>query len=198
GGREMERSSLPDPSGYPANNYLIPRIVDGVDQVAARLGFAGPRLSGPALVRSAQRATGLTDFGDRSFEEPLEILLRSYEQEANLTLFGRLGVRWDAVRFLSNLLLLRDAEKRHPAILDETIDRPIFITGLPRSGSTFLHSLLAEDRSNHIARAWQTIYPCPPQNGAARKDDRRPRQVDRQLAMFGRLAPEFQSLHPFT
>jgi hypothetical protein len=194
-GRVAGATAIPDPLGYPQTNHLIPRLVDGADRVAAALGYSGPRLAVAELVKAARRATGLSDFGDVSFEEPLAILLKSYDEEANLTLFGRFGARWDAVRFLSNLLLLRDAEKRHPTILDQVIDRPIFITGLPRSGSTFLHSLLAEDPTNHIARAWETIHPCPPPAG---RTDRRARQVDRQLAMFGRLAPEFQSLHPFT
>jgi hypothetical protein len=177
---------------------MIPQIVDGVDRIALMLGLSGRPLSGPELMKLAQRATGLTDFGDTCFEEPLEVLLTSYEQEANLTVFGRLAARWDTLRFLSNLLLLRDAEKRAPAILEQTIDRPIFITGLPRSGSTFLHSLLAQDRSNHVARAWETIYPTPAPNSSTRSAGRRPRLVNRQLAIFGKLAPEFQSLHPFT
>ncbi len=177
---------------------MIPEIVGGVDRIAVILGLSGGRLSAPELIKLAQRTTELTDFGDMCFEEPLEVLFRSYEQEANLTVFGRFAARWDALRFLTNLLLLCEAEKRTPAILEQTIDRPIFITGLPRSGSTFLHNLLAQDRSNHVARAWETIYPYPGPNSSKRNTDRRPRIVDRQLAIFGKLAPEFQSLHPFT
>jgi hypothetical protein len=177
---------------------MIPQIVNGVDRVAVMLGLSGRPLSASKLIKLARQTTELTDFGDTSFEEPLEVLLRSYEQEANLTVFGRFAARWDALRFLSNLLLLCEAEKRAPAILDQTIDRPIFITGLPRSGSTFLHNLLAQDRSNHVPRAWETIYPYLGQNGSARHADGRPRTVNRQLAIFGKLAPELQSLHPFT
>jgi hypothetical protein len=177
---------------------MIPQIVNGVDRIAVMLGLSGRLPSAPELMELAQRATELTDFGDTCFEEPLEVLLTSYEQEANLTVFGRLAARWDTLRFLSNLLLLREAEKRAPAILDQKIDRPIFITGLPRSGSTFLHNLLAQDRSNHVARAWEMIYPTPAQNSSAHGANRQPRMVNRQLAIFRKLAPEFQSLHPFT
>lgn len=177
---------------------MIPQIVNGVDRIAGMLGRSGRLLSAAELMNAAQRETKLTDFGDTCFEEPLEVLLASYEAEADLTVFGRFTARWDALRFLSNLLLLREAEKRTPAILEQTIDRPIFITGLPRSGSTFLHNLLAQDRSNNIARAWETIYPTPAPKSRARNNDRRLRKVNRQLAIFGKLAPEFQSLHPFT
>ncbi len=149
-------------------------------------------------MRRAQRRTGLSDFGDSSFEEPLARLLRSYEGEANLSTFGRLAARWDALRFLSNLLILHEAEKRTPAILDQAIDRPIFITGLPRSGTSFLHSLLCQDRSNLVVRCWETIYPYPLREGRAKESDRREDKVDRQLAGFARLAPEIRNLHPMT
>ncbi len=155
-------------------------------------------LSAVELAKLAQRRTGLADFGDARFEEPLEVLVRSYEEEAALSSVGRLAARWDAVRFLSNLLMLRDAEKRTPAILEQTIDRPIFISGLPRSGTTFLHGLLGQDPANLTVRCWETIYPCPLPGEAAIDWDTRPNKVDRHLASFARLAPEVRSIHPMT
>jgi hypothetical protein len=74
------------------------------------------------------------------------------------------------VRYLSDLLRLRDEEKKHPDILDEPIKQPIFILGLPRSGTTFLHNVLGEDPANSVPRCWQTIYPRPephPDTGSA-------------------------------
>src|SRR4029079_9204814 len=102
-------------------------------------------LSLDALIERAQRSTGFNDFGDTPFREGLQIFLRACAEEADLSLFGRFGTRWDIGRFLANLLRLRDEELRTPAILEEPLERPIFITGLPRSGTTFLHRLLAED-----------------------------------------------------
>ncbi len=135
----------------------------------------------------------MTDFGQTPFKDALEVFLRACREEASLGLFGRITVRWDTLRFLSNLLRLREEEVRAPEILDEAIERPIFITGLPRSGTTFLHSLLAEDQGNLVPRVWQPIHPYPPKDGRA---DRRRRKVARQLRLFGMLAPEFRRLHP--
>jgi len=177
---------------------MIPEAVRAVDRVVDSLGLSGAPLSAAELIQSARRSVGLADFGVPSLEDPLEVLLRSYEREASLSVFGRLAARWDAVRFLSNLLILREMEKRVPAILDQSIDRPIFITGLPRTGTTFLHNLLAQDHSNRVVRVWETIYPIPGQDDAAPRPDRRPRQVDRQLAIFRKLAPELGSLYPMT
>ncbi len=172
-----------------------PGMLRAANRIADALGLFRRPLSAAELMSLAKRRTGLADFGDPCFEAPLQVLLRSYEDEADLSPFGRMVARWDALRFLSNLLMLKDAEKQAPAILDQPIARPIFITGLPRSGSTFLHSLLSQDPSNRVVRCWETIYPYPGRDGAA---DRRQRKVERQLASFARLAPEIRSLHPIT
>jgi hypothetical protein len=145
------------------------------------------------LIASARRRSGVADFGATPFAEALEILLRSCREEADLSVFGRLALRWDSLRFLSNLLRLHEEERAAPEILDLPIERPILIAGLPRSGTTFLHSLLAEDPANLVPRVWQTIHPYPTKSTGA---DRRRRQVARQLRLFAWLAPEFRRLHP--
>ncbi|HEY2539613.1 MAG TPA: sulfotransferase [Stellaceae bacterium] len=149
------------------------------------------------LIEKAQRRTGLSDFGDLPFERPLRLLLQACDEEAQLSLFGGTAIRWDSLRFLENLLLIRAEEKRSPAILDQPIAAPLVIAGLPRSGTTFLHSLLIEDDANIVPRVWQLIYPYPlrraQQRGAA---DRRQQRVARQLKMFEILAPQFHRLHP--
>jgi Sulfotransferase family len=164
-----------------------------VFQLAGTLSPRRDLLSTDALIARAQRRTGLTDFGDTPFKEPLQYFLGACREEADLSLFGRLATRWDAVRFLSNLLRLRDEESRVPEILNQPIRRPIFIAGLPRSGTTFLHSLLAEDPSNLVPRVWQLIHPYPAGKASA---DLRRKRVARQLRMFGMLAPEFRRMHP--
>jgi hypothetical protein len=147
------------------------------------------------LVAQARHRAGLADFGATPFRDALEVLLHSCREEAALSLFGRVAIRWDSVRFLSNLLRLRAEELRAPEILDLPIEGPILIAGLPRSGTTFLHSLLALDPANLVPRVWQLIHPYPATPAGA---DRRPRQVARQLRLFAMLAPEFRRLHPIT
>jgi hypothetical protein len=147
------------------------------------------------LISRAQRRAGSTDFGDAPFERPLQALLVACREEADLSLFGGAAIRWDLVRFLSNLLRLREEEKRVPGILDQPIERPLLISGLPRSGTTFLHNLLTEDPANLVPRVWQLIHPYPlSRSGAGR--DRRLQQVARQLRLFQLLAPRFRRLHP--
>src|SRR6516162_2129133 len=167
-------------------------VAQAADTIIAALADLRDPLGADELMTRAQRRMNLVDFGSTPFQEPLQNLLRACREEAELSLFGRFVTRWDAVRFLSNLLRLREEERRAPKILEERIEPPIFIAGLPRSGTTFLHSLLAEDDTNLVPRIWQLIHPYPISTGS----DQRPRRVSRQLRVFGMLAPEFRHMHP--
>jgi Sulfotransferase family len=167
-------------------------VSQAADTITAALAILRDPLSADELIARARRRAGMVDFGSALFEEPLRNLLVACREEAELSLFGRFATHWDAVRFLSNLLRLCEEEKRAPKILEECIERPIFIAGLPRSGTTFLHSLLAQDDTNLVPRVWQLIHPYPLGAGP----DLRPRRVARQLRMFGMLAPEFRRMHP--
>jgi hypothetical protein len=173
--------------------------ISAVFQVADMLAdafapFRDP-LSADQLIALARRRTGLTEFGETAFLDPLQKFLRACHEDGNLSLVGRVATRWDVVRFLSNLLRLCDEEQRAPEILARPVDRPIFISGLPRSGTTFLHSLLAEDPANLVPRVWQLIHPYPLRNSESGLD-RRARRVARQLRLFGLLAPDFRRMHP--
>jgi Sulfotransferase family len=169
------------------------RFITILDGMADSLGLGAVRLDADALLASALRRTGRSKFKDTSFAPALRMLLDCYEREAALNVFGRHAAKWDALRCLSNLLRFEAEEEKDDSILRETIDSPIFITGFPRSGTTLLHSLLAEDPALMVPRVWQTIAPYPPHG----RDTRR-QSVDRQLRMFQRLAPEMVSLHPIS
>jgi hypothetical protein len=163
------------------------------DSLASALGLLDRRFAADEFIRAARRRTGLEDFGDVDIGEPLRRFLDSCVDDSCLSLVGRFATRWDVVRFLSNLLLLRAAERAHPDILAEPVAQPIFIAGLPRSGTTFLHRMMLEDPANRGPLVYETIYPCPPPSG---QPDRRAAQVARQLRTFNQLAPEFFGLHP--
>ncbi len=163
------------------------------DRVARFLGILDRPLDADRLIARARRRTGLTDFGDADFQEPLSLFLESCSRESDLTLFGRLATEWDVVRFLSNLLRMQAAEKADPSIAERPVERPIFITGLPRSGTTFLHRLLLTDPANRGPLVWETIFPFPDPRGGP---DRRVDTVARQLRAFEKIAPEFTGLHP--
>ncbi|HKM63397.1 MAG TPA: sulfotransferase [Acidisphaera sp.] len=175
---------------------LLSTTLSAADAVAGRLGRLDRPIRVAGLIAAARRRAGSDDFGDDPFMGPLERLCSACLSEAQLSLLGRAVTSWDIGRFLDNLLLLRQQELRDPAILREKIEQPLFITGLPRTGTTFLHRLLLEDATNESPRAYQTIHPYPLAGEADGGPAKRIAAVNRQLRMFDRLAPEFRSLHP--
>jgi hypothetical protein len=168
------------------------RFVDGA---ADRIGTLNRPLVASALIDSIERRWRRARLSDDSFREPLCRLFDCYEREANLNVFGRLSAKWDAVRCLENLIRFDLEEEAVPCIRDIEIKRPIFITGLPRSGTTFLHTLLSCDPDILIPRCWQTIFPYPAQS---RKRDTRRSRVEKQLRLFQQIAPELRALHPMS
>ncbi len=173
---------------------MIARIVRAADFAALRSGWLGRPFSAERLMALACRKSGRDAFGAEPIAEALQSLLDACVAEASLGVVGRLSLRWDTLRFLTNLLALNEAERREPGIAGEPITAPIFITGLPRSGTTFLHRMMVCDPANRAPLVFETIYPVPGERGRERCEAR----VARQLRMFERLAPEFRKLHRLT
>jgi hypothetical protein len=134
----------------------------------------------------------------RQSREGLRQLISAIEADSDLSFFGKLSLRWDMIRLLRNAQLIEDAHRANPALGQALVTAPIFILGLPRSGTTFLHRVLAEDTDNLVPRNWQTIYPAPRPADFDPTTDKHARIVDRQLKLFAGLAPGFSNLHPIT
>ena len=158
--------------------------------------WARAELRGEALLEAARRQTALDDFGDSSFHEPLRRLIESLEAEARLNPMGRMATRYDLIRLLVNRLRMQEDRKRNPAIDEEEIRRPIVITGLPRTGTTLVHSLLALDPANRVPLTWETMYPSPPPEAPTYHTDRRIGLVNGQIRWFHRLVKGFNRIHP--
>jgi hypothetical protein len=161
-----------------------------------RAGARLVRLDAERLLAAASRRTGLHDFGDPTFREPFARLVASLESEARLSLVGRFAARMELTGMLMNRLLLERDRQRHPGIAREDIRRPLVITGLPRSGTTFLHGLLAQDPAGRVPLHWESRFPSPPPERSTRDYDPRIARAARHLRWFFRLAPEFRKIHP--
>lgn len=172
------------------------RLLNGAGRAARATGLPVLRLDPQALMARAERRTGLHDFGDDAFREPLRRLVHSLEHEAELTLLGRLIARTDLVRFLENRLRMTAEHRRHPEIAARPIERPLFILGLPRTGTSILHELLAQDPANRVPMTWEVMHPWPPPERATYESDPRIAQVEKHFAGVDRLIPNFKSMHP--
>lgn len=149
-----------------------------------------------SMMAAACKQTALSDFGPDTFRSGLEKLVESIEVDAKLTLFGRFFARRQLVELLTHRLQLADTRKRRPEIAGEVIRRPLFILGLPRTGTTLLHGLLAEDPANRVPLSWEIDQPCPPAESASYLTDPRIVSTQKRFDQVGILAPDFQTIHP--
>lgn len=174
------------------------RLLRGVNRfghLALKDGQGMVSLDRRRLLCKCRSLTGLEDFGGEPFLEPLDILLRSLEQDAQLNLTGRLTVQHEMLRLLCNRLCLQRDRQLFPAISEERIRQPIFITGLPRSGSTFLHALLAQDPGCRAPQVWEVMHPSPPPESASYRSDPRITLTRKELGWIDVVMPELAQCH---
>jgi hypothetical protein len=148
-----------------------------------------------SLLQHARSATGLEDFGDDLWREPFRVLIKSLEEEAQLTLMGRLMARNDIILWLNTRLAVTETVKKSPQILDEEVAAPMVIAGLPRSGTSILFELLSQDPDVGVPLMWEALQPCPPPETESYETDPRIEVADKLFTQWNRVAPEFASMH---
>lgn len=153
-------------------------------------------LSAAILMAQAQAQSGLADWGDDHFREGMQILLAACVNEANLSNQGQRWLQHDILHWLTNRLQIQATLKASPEILDVPVQRPIFILGLPRTGSTLLHRLLAQDENGRVPVLWELSRPAPPPRPETRTTDPRIAQVADEIARtIQRLIPDMATKH---
>lgn len=154
------------------------------------------RFRADRLIDEATTVTGLDDFGPDGWQEGLDHLLDSFITEADLHDLGVEVAAGDLHSYLTNRLQLVAWRAEHPAVADGAITQPIVIVGQPRTGTTILYDLLAQDPALRAPRSWEVDLPVPPPTPATRATDPRIAQVDEKLAMTDLLVPGFRDFHP--
>ncbi len=134
-------------------------------------GSVGARID--ELMHRAKAETGLDDFGGDSWREGLEILVRAAIAEASFNDLGEQMFYDSLVRPLVNRLKIEDWYRRHPEIDDQEVRVEFLGVGFPRTGSTALSHLIAEDPAFRILRIWEETSPCPPPGVSAEDDEAR-------------------------
>lgn len=154
-------------------------------------------LSAAALLDAARTTTGCDDFGDPTFRTGLDVLLSALTDEANLNAVGWMAHEAQLTGFLSERLRIQDWYRRHPEIADQQIGGPIFVTGLPRTGTTALSQLLAADPDTRSLQMWESNAPTPPPERATYTTDPRIAEADARNAFF-RDDPDFIRMYDGT
>ncbi len=148
-----------------------------------------------SLVDEAIDATGLDDFGGGTFREGLGRLCDALATEAELTPMGEaiLGMRLKGL--LENRLRIEDTYRRHPEIAAEEVEGPVFIVGLPRTGTTALSQLVAMDPQIRSLRLWESGSPVPPPEAATQESDPRIAATEAGLQAMDEAFPRMKSLY---
>lgn len=175
----------------------VAEMLRAVEPMAADLSF-----SLDAVLAQASTETGLADFGDDWFREPMDVVLRSYDTEGGLSAFGRVSVHSQMVGHMRNRLRVEHLVAEHPEILDVAIAAPIVIIGQPRTGTTHLHNLMAEDPALRSLRYWESLEPVLSDDDqaavAAGAPDPRFERCAVGLELLNDAMPLFKRMHEMT
>jgi Sulfotransferase family len=184
---------MPAPTTVEQTRAPLPiRLLNKCGAALEKIGIRSTAPSAAELIDKAKRRCGMEDFGGGGFFEPLSRLLESCHREARLNVIGKMALRNDLVRILCNRLLLERDRQIYPEIAQQKIREPLFIVGLPRSGTTLLHILLAADPAHRAPLTWEVMSPSPP---SSEDQQQRIRQASRNLTVLRWLAPTFESVH---
>lgn len=173
------------------------RAINAGAGLAQRAGLRFADLDADRIVNQAVDQAGARsdyrDFGpDDGWRTGLERLTDDYRRHARLTALGRIAAHRHLVDLLTNRLRMERDRAQHPDIGDQSIKAPLFIVGLPRTGTTLLHMLLAQDPANRVPETWEVMHPAP----VEASESRRIKRAGRELAWMERLAPGFRVMHP--
>ncbi|EHB47788.1 hypothetical protein MycrhDRAFT_5914 [Mycolicibacterium rhodesiae JS60] len=152
-------------------------------------------LTPEALLTTASERTGLDGWGDDAFRERLAVLAGSLREEAGLSDVGVAVVFEQLVGNLVNRLRFEALVAEHPEIEDVEIERPIIICGLPRTGTTHLHNLIAADPNLRYLPYWESLEPFP---GPDDTEQTRRERCSTGLDLVDTSMPEFKRMHDMT
>lgn len=176
-----------------------PEWVQRVNEEGECMDMQGVVPLDPAsLLASAIEATGLSDFGDDDWREPFEVLCRSFDQDAELNLMGRIRARHEMLLLLKNRLHIEATYKAHPEIEEEEIKEPLMIIGQGRSGTSFLLNLLSANPDNGNIMTWEAKFSCPPPESETYQTDPRIEKAHRLAQQVIRIVPELNAMHEYS
>jgi hypothetical protein len=170
-----------------------PWLVRGMNRVGRVLPMR--RLDPDRIWADAIAKEGGDAAPSRAVREALAVLVDDLERNVDFTALGRFSALDDTLRLARTHLRIERALAAAPEILDTELPPPVFIIGWARTGTTFLHQLLAQDPANRTMPYWESFDPVPPGPG---EPDRRAARLDAMLGQLRFLAPGYDAIHPMT
>jgi hypothetical protein len=177
-----------------------PRFTDEANEIRGAMSSMVPQspLTLTGLHHMASEQTGLADFGPRDYEERLRTLLDALTESGELNATGQVTLFGQLLQLLKNRLLLNDLLASHPEIHDIELAPPVVIVGLPRTGTTHLHNLLAAGRAFRTLPYWESLEPFPSPAEIGLAPDPRRLRAEQGLWFVDLALPYFKRMHEMT
>src|ERR1700738_245021 len=171
-----------------------------MDQIRALMATMAPEcpLEADALHAKATAETGLADFGPDDYRERLEVYLAALREIDGLHGPGIVNFHAQVLQSLKNRLLLNDLLARHPEIRDIELLPPVVIAGLPRTGTTHLHNLLAAGPTFRTIPYWESVEPFPLPAEVGTEPDPRRARMDAAVEFMNAVMPHLALMHEMT
>lgn len=170
------------------------RVLNVLIKLAQPFGLTPKKLSVESIIKKAKRRTGLTDLGNNRHQPGMDKLLEAVNK-APLTDFGKLSSTGFGVDGISNRLRLVDHLKRHPEVLETKVEKPLFIIGFPRTGTTLIQNLLALSPDRRALPFWELTNPIPVSENPKKDVKKRQRTTKMRLAVANFVVPEMKFIH---
>jgi len=177
-----------------------PRFGPEAQQILDMMAAMAPQcpLDADALHARASADTGLHDFGAGDYRERLDVYLAALREIDGLHAAGVVNFYGQLLQLLKNRLLFTDLLRRHPEIDDIELQPPVVIAGLPRTGTTHLHNLLAAPPTFRTMPYWESVEPFPLPAEAGVEPDQRRARMDVAVAVINTVMPHFPLMHEMT
>ncbi len=147
------------------------------------------------IEQDARAQAGVDDTGGDYYREGLERLVTSMNEEGGLTELGQAMQQMRLSMLLAARLGVEETYRLHPEIEDEVIEGPVFVIGLPRTGTTALSQLVAADPQFRSLRTWESGSPVPPPEKDSEHSDPRIAATEEGIAMMNEAFPLMQTMH---
>lgn len=177
-----------------ARRYVVNSAIQ-TGKLLAYFGLHKPRFSAQQLITAAMEMAGFDQWGDPELTEPLERLCDDLQQNANLHLPGHIATRFDLLRLLQHRLGIEQLITDQPEIAEQPTIKPIFVVGLPRTGTTMLHNLLSQDNQHRAPLTWETMQPLQATATQRSQHTKIQQRVASQLKWLDGLVPDFHRIH---
>jgi hypothetical protein len=170
------------------------KLINGIGNIMHRLFPVSP-LNVDSLVSSAKKNSGIRGDVQADFLDPLHVLVDAINNTAGLDVSGQILTRQTLTAALGNQLHIQDILASHPQIETEQLDRPLFVIGFPRTGTTFIHNLLALDENGRAPKMWQVIKPDLVSSLSDKEQTRRIKQAEKFVKFAYYLVPQLKAVH---